>query len=153
MTDGAHLGVSADRALKTILGGAPQPTDEETMGVIEFRDWITQPDQELLDYGEAARRVARDILAFWMDDPRRATIPAENVYEHDADGKLVFNDAGGLNLVTPGLYEVMKDHGIDLEPGITGFQWGWAVNAARRCVELPPAPNPAIMSVGRADDA
>lgn len=148
MTDGAHLGVSANRALDTILGGAPSPAEDEQMGVAEFRDWITQPDQEL-DYGECARRVARAILEFWMEDPKRATIPPEDVYEEGPDGRIVFNAVGGLNLVTPGLYQMMKDHGIGLdELGITGFQWGWAVNAARRCVELPPAPNPAILTIG-----
>jgi hypothetical protein len=31
--------------------------------------------------------------------------------------------------------------------GITGFQWGWAVNAARFAESLPPEPNPAIITV------
>jgi hypothetical protein len=116
--------VSADRALGTILGGEPSPGEDEQMGVIEWRDWIMQPDQPL-DYGECARRVARAILEFWMEDPQRATIPPENVYE---------------------------THGIPLdELGITGFQWGWGVNAARRCVELPPVPNPAIVEIGDGD--
>ena len=148
-SDGAHLGVTANRALDTILGGEPSPGEDEQMGIVEWRAWIEQPDLEPLDYGECARRVARSILAFWMEDPRRAQIPSENVYEKDADGGLVFNAQGGLSLVTPGLYEVMKTHGIPIDDlGITGFQWGWAVNAARRCVELPPEPNPAIITVG-----
>jgi hypothetical protein len=147
VSDGAHLGVSADRALRTILGGDPSPAENEQTGVIEFRDWIMQPDQAL-DYNECARRVARAVLEFWLEDPRRASIPPENVYETGPDGRLVFNAEGHLNLVTPGLYRVMHEHGIDLDDlGITAFQWGWAVNAARRCVELPPAPNPAIIEV------
>lgn len=146
MSDGAHLGVSADRALKTVLGGEPSPAEDEQMGVIEFRDYIMGPD-EPLDYGECARRVARAILEFWMEDPKRATIPAEPVYETSPDGRLVFNADGGLNLVTPGLYDVMKADGVYIEEGISGFQWGWAVNAARRCVELPPVANPAIVEI------
>ena len=31
MSDGAHVGVTADRAIRTIIGGEPQPSDEETM--------------------------------------------------------------------------------------------------------------------------
>lgn len=142
MSDGAHLGVSAERALTTILGGDPPPAEDEQMGIVEWRQWIMLPDQEPLDYGEYARRVARMVLEFWLEDPQRAQIPAENVYEEDA--------AGCLTVITPGLYEVMRQHGLSLtELGITGFQWGWAVNAARRCVELPPVPNPAIITVSR----
>jgi hypothetical protein len=29
--------------------------------------------------------------------------------------------------------------------GLTGFMWGWAVNAARYSLELPLEPNPAIV--------
>lgn len=140
-SDGAHLGVSASRALDTILGGEPSPTEDEQMGIIEFRDYILQPDQEPLDYGECARRVARMILEFYMADPKRASIPTETVYQEPVDWQHPV-------VAERGLYDVMKGHGLALEDlGLTGFQWGWAVNAARRCVELPPAPNPAIVTV------
>ena len=47
----------------------------------------------------------------------------------------------------PGLSKLLKDAGVELPNGISGFQWGWAVNASRYCVELPPASNPAILTV------
>lgn len=142
MSDGAHLGVSADRALGTILGGEPSPEEDEQMGVIEFRAYIMQPDQEALDYGEAARRVARMILEFFMADPHRATIPTETVYQQPVDWS-------NPVVLERDLYAVMKDNGIPLaDLGLSGFQWGWAVNAARRCVELEPVSNPAIVTIG-----
>lgn len=147
MTDGAHLGVSAERALKTILGGEPSPEEDEQMGVVEFRDYLMQPDQEPLDYGEAARRMARAILLYFMEEPRRATIPTEAEYDWEADP-----DHGSKGMKpeftkSVGLYETMKRDGARTDDfdGCSGFQWGWAVNAARRCVELPPVPNPAII--------
>lgn len=145
MSDGAHLGVSAERALKTVLGGEPSPEEDEQMGVIEFRAYIMQPDQEPHDYGEAARRAARTILEFFMEDPRRATIPTETVYQQPVDWS-------NPVVLEPDLYNVMKGHGYPLaDLGLTGFQWGWAVNAARRCVELEPVSNPAIVTIGGED--
>jgi len=152
VSDGAHLGVSADRALGTILGGEPSPGEEEQMGVVEFREWLELPDQEPHDYGEAARRMARVILAYFLEDPRRATYPTESEYDFAADP-----DHGCQGMKPEftnhvGLYEMMKRDGrrTDDFDGCSGFQWGWAVNAARRCVELPPVPNPAIIEIGDA---
>lgn len=46
------------------------------------------------------------------------------------------------------LYDELKDRGVAIDAlDLTGFMWGWAANAARYCVELPPAPNPAIMEI------
>lgn len=155
MSDGAAFGIGAERALGTILGGEPAPTEEEGMSVAEMTEWLvnapaaTDP-AALTSYGECARAVAGEILRWALANPQRyARTPAENEYEHDAEGKLVFNDEGGLNLVQVGLYGVLKDEGVALDLlGITGFQWGWAYNAARRCLELPPEPNPAIVTLG-----
>lgn len=149
--DGAHLGVSADRALKTILGGAPQPADHERMDAATMRAWIlaAEPEHSRDSYEECARYAAKLVLEYLLADPVRVAIPTENVYEEDESGGLVYNSTGGLNLVTPGLYERMKADGIPLSDlGLSGFQWGWAVNAARRCVELPPVANPAILTIG-----
>ena len=30
---------------------------------------------------------------------------------------------------------------------MTGFMWGWGVNAARRCLDLLPVHNPAILTI------
>lgn len=152
MGDGAHLGVGPMRALKTILGGDPQPSDEERESIEEMRNRILLITRDqATDYDTISLYAAKLILVFLLDDPSRKDIPTENVYEQDASGGLVISDEGGLVLAEPGLYEVMKQAG---EPwsaigdlGLTGFMWGWACNAARRCLELPPVENPAILTI------
>lgn len=147
MTDGAQLGIGAEAAMKAVLGG---DTPDEQMSVLVMRDRILAASAETAtDYDGAANYAAKLILEYLLADPRRASIPTENVYKHDADGHATFNSTGGLTLVTPGLYGVMKEDGVPIDDlGLSGFQWGWAVNAARRCVELPAVPNPAIITIG-----
>ena len=56
--DGASLGIPADQALETVLGGKPQPkgkTDEEFAAYI--RSAPEEPSSEF-DYGEASRWLA-----------------------------------------------------------------------------------------------
>lgn len=121
-SDGAHIGVDAERALATILGGESAPTEEECMSATEMRAWIlaARPEDRMTTYGECARWTAKLTLLWLLQHPS------------DEDP-----------------YDAMKAAGHDLGAlGLTGFQWGWALNAARRCVELPPLPNPAIMDLG-----
>ena len=160
MSDGAHIGVTAERALGTILGDAPQPADEETMSVAEMRDWLFDAPRwndpaAMADYSECARTVAGEILRWALEHPQRyAHTPAENEYAKDADGRMVnvdgtrFDESGVVKVERQGLYDVLKEEGIGLDNlGLTGFQWGWAYNAARRCLELPPVSNPAIVEL------
>lgn len=154
MSDGAHLGVGADRALETVLGGKESPAENEGMSVAEMRDWLLsapragEPDA-MADYGECARAVAGEVLRWALPNPERyARTPAETeiTWPELPDGKKDYNNP---IYGRRGLYDVLKADGIPLEElGITGFQWGWAYNAARRCLELPPEPNPAIITIG-----
>jgi hypothetical protein len=148
VSDGAHLGVSAGRAIETIIGGADPPTEDEQMSVGEFHAWLLQPDLEPLDYEECARRAAREILLYFLADPRRANAPGETEYDWDADPDHGSHGMKPEYVKALSVYEEMKEAGYDLgDLGLTGFQWGWALNAARRCVELGPLPNPAILTV------
>lgn len=163
-SDGAHLGVSANRAIKTILGGEPAPTADEVMGADEFRNWIlaarTVPEWEAYldepstreytdeDYGECARVAARAILEAFLADPTIASAPLEADYDWDGDP-----DRGAQGMKPeytrhPGLSPLLRERDVRLPEGMSGFQWGWAANAARRCVELPPGENPAIVEIG-----
>jgi hypothetical protein len=126
MTDGAHLGAAPTRALGTILGDDPQPSGDEVMTAEEMARWVAEaPDNPTPDadgYDDACRLLAKWILAWLKEDPRRAWTPSD------------------------GWYEQMKADGyIKADLGISGFQWGYAVNVARRLLELPPAANPAIL--------
>jgi hypothetical protein len=154
MSDGAHLGVKADRALNTVLGGAPQPVEDEQMTAAEMREWLLSAPRctdpaAMADYGECARSVAGEVLRWALANPERyANTPAESALNPGPDGKVDWSDPHKYG-VTVGLYAVLKDEGVALDTlGITGFQWGWAYNAARRCLELPPEPNPAFLTIG-----
>jgi hypothetical protein len=161
MTDGAHLGVTADRAIQTILGGADQPTDDERLDPEAFRAMVLSAptaaefeasldgkvDYTDDDYGMCATVAARAILEAFLADPALAAMPTETVYDWDRDP-----DHGRMGMkpefvVNRGLSAELRDRAVRLPVGMSGFQWGWAVNAARFCVELPPAPNPAVITV------
>lgn len=143
MSDGAHMGVGAERALGTILGGEEQPEPEERMDPVKMRAEI-EAQEGPSDYNGTAMYAAKLILHYFLDDPARAQYPNETEYEKNADGSTDFS-----RVKTPDLYARMKADGIDLAAlDLTGFMWGWAVNAARYCVELPPVPNPAIVTIG-----
>jgi len=152
MSDGAHQGITPERALGTILGGDRPPEKDEGMSRQEMREKLRAVDLsgEPQSYDDACMQTARLIYDFITEDPlARREIPAEAVYEYDLDanGEKLWNTG---RVATPGLYDVMKEEGIDLAAlGLTGFQWGWAVNAARYALGELPVPNPAIIEVNR----
>jgi hypothetical protein len=138
MGDGAHQGVSADRALKTILGGEDQPTEEEMESVEDMRNRLLgMTSEDATDYGSTADYAASLVLHFIMADPaRRIAIPTEGTYEWPLkpDGTKDYSQPSTQTV--KGLYDVMKEAGPPYDEigdlGLTGFMWGWAVNAARR---------------------
>jgi hypothetical protein len=124
--DGAHLGYDAEQALGAVLGGnQPDPADTMTAG--EMRIWLLSAtaDHAMDNYGECARFAGKLVLNWFLSDTSR---------------------------VQTDPYQDMKAAGIPLaDLGLTGFQWGWAVNAARRCLELEPVDNPAILTIEMED--
>lgn len=130
MADGAHLGVSASRALKTILGGEPSPTEDECMGREEFASRVRSAPHDLEDivgedpYGEASEWLARRYLLIIEQAPAVTRDIAWEVFRarwpEDAE------EAGGM----------------------TGFMHGWAWNAARNALSKPAEANPAILTIG-----
>lgn len=130
MSDGAHMGIGPNRALETILGGAPPPevTDPSEQLLKMRADILAAPrasdPKAMSDYETCAMSVAREILEWaWAN------------FERFSDDERV-------------VYDAMKADGVPLqELGLTGFQWGWAFNAARAVMSLPPVPNPAIVTV------
>lgn len=138
--DGAELGINAEDAMKAVLGGE-EPTHVVTTKELVARIKATTGPS---DYSGTADWTAHLILDWLEADPTRAQAPTENVYERDEDGHL----KATMVIIEKGWYDRMKDDGIDLASlGLSGFMWGWAVNAARTCLELEPVPNPAIMTI------
>lgn len=163
MSDGANLGVSASRALGTILGGEPQPDEDERATPQQVRDRIMAAagrGGSPLDYGDCADMAAGMVLMFYAANPQAREWPVESAHHWERDGVRVEpGDSGwdGLEYVKdgPDLYQQVNafTEGKLSALGITGFQWGWAVNAARFAEDLPPEPNPAIIEVGVRADA
>jgi hypothetical protein len=129
MSDGAHLGVGAERALQTILGGKPSPAPAERMDAPTFERWIRAAPEDPQTYDDGGRFLAKLML--------------EVALASDGAGRLSVDE----------LYDAAKEHaGADRwrpleENGVTGFMAGWAANAARWLCELGPLPNPAIIDV------
>lgn len=152
MTDGAHLGVSADRALDTILGGNPSPSEDEQMDAETFRTWIKTADRED-SYGEVARLCARYLLEYLETHPEDSQLPLEPTHDWErmrADLGDVFpsREQMAKYQTAEGLFDKAEvAHPHLKEMGLTGFMAGWAFNAARRCLEMPPAPNPALLTI------
>jgi hypothetical protein len=139
MTDGAHLGLTAEASLDAVLGNA-RPKENSGMNPVEMRDYLmsqNQPD----GYSGTAAYCARLLLEAFLTEPTLARLPGDDVWDH-SDG---FENR---KLVTKGLWSTLKERGSEIaELDLTGFMWGWAVNAARFCVELEPVANPAIITV------
>jgi len=123
LADGAHLNISAERALGTILGGEPSPSEDERMSDEEFANWIRSEDKDI-DYGESARRLAR-LYLMALEEGCEAEPPRD-------------------------MWDVVRDRWPELAEecaGMTGFQHGWALNAARKVLAMPPVPNPALLEI------
>lgn len=163
--DGANLGVSADRALATVLGGKEQPTEEEHRDPKQMEEYLLSAGGEIggyeeggSGYGDAARLLGRYILEFMLRHPGSGLLPASPEFDTEHPEYRQWLHVGGPY---PQAALKQQDFGSfwkETEPenyreamdkiGPSGFQFGWALNAARYCCELPPVPNPAILTIG-----
>jgi hypothetical protein len=126
------------------------------MSVEQMRDWILAAQWPLPKnieagdhYNECARYAAK-LIYEWVtaDLPNRGPLPADTIYDWDNDPDHGAEGRKAEHIVQVGWYDLMKQDNIGIdELGLTGFMWGWAVNAVRRCLELPPVPNPAIITL------
>jgi hypothetical protein len=154
MSDGANLGVSAERALSTILGGKPAPEADECDDAAAVRTRIIAAAArggEPTGYGDCADMVAGMVLAFYQARPEAFDWPGSPAHHWELNGEPVSAVTEGAQYVKDGPdlsreVDAFTDGKLGAL-GITGFQWGWAVNAARFAESLPPEPNPAIITV------
>lgn len=154
-SDGAAFGIKPTDALDVILGGG-DAASKHAEGIEEMRaavlatsragaESLMSADHDYVDgdYDYICRWIAHAVLAAFLADPGLAALPMDTEYD--------WTDRDNPTVVTKGLDDVLRERGIYEREiaglGITGFQWGWGVNAARRLVELPPQPNPAILVV------
>jgi len=148
--DGAHLGYGMEEALKEVLGGegpAPRQTVQELRDRIEAADATAENGS----YDAGGYAIAKTVLHFLMRHPEAGDMPADSDHEwpKKANGEPDWNAKPTVTRM--GLYDYIKETEPDLYKNtpvfreMTGFMWGWGVNAARRCLEMPPVPNPAIV--------
>lgn len=145
MSDGAHQGVGADRALRTILGGEPAPTEPEKRTAEQMRAYLEQPDQQPVGYDEAARRFGRAVLAYLDAHPDDRDVPTND--EYDDDAWRARNWKGKPPVTRKGLYTLVTEAGLFTDDDLTGFMVGWGVNAAKYAIGAPPGRNPALLTI------
>jgi hypothetical protein len=146
--DGADMGITAERALHAVLGGAPSPERLEGMSPEQMREYLTTAPDSAASYDDTARIAGKIALAHLDAHPEHRLL-GNGEYAVTPPGESVDD----LVEVEPSLYDTIKRHDPEAAAwfgasGITGFQWGWAENAAKYALGLPPVPNPAIVDIG-----
>lgn len=144
--DGAHIGVGAERALKTILGGEGQPTEAERRTPQQMAEYLLAPSSGEMDYDEAARVAGGIVLRYLQRHPEDAELEPYDDYTwpDGFDGPSVISAhgiKGQMERKEPKARAALSDLGL------TGFLFGWACNAAKYALGLPPVPNPAIVEI------
>lgn len=137
MSDGATQGITAHRALQTILGGEPAPdaAEEQTPEQVRARLMAATADS----YGGAADCIARAMLRVLESDESARDLP----------------ESGFVAVGEPYVESLWDRARAAAEPnevaafdGATGFMAGFAYNQARWILGRPPQPNPAIITIG-----
>lgn len=152
--DGADLGIGAESALKVVLGGEPQE-EQVTRTPAELRVIIEATSDHPQGYNDGAMAAAKIVLGFLERHPECQRMPADSEREWpkkangetDWDAKPTITEEGiyeAIKRIEPETYARHREY---IFGGLTGFMWGWAVNAAKYCLDLPPVPNPAIVTI------
>ena len=141
-----------DAALRGALGGEEPP---KRMTMEEMREYIESAPDKPESYDDMGRAVAKLTLEFMERHPESHAMPADSEHEWPKGANGETDWRATPTLVVEGVYEYMKRvepewHAAhqDVFDEMTGFMWGWGVNAARRCLGLGPVSNPAIVTVG-----
>lgn len=169
--DGAFQGMSAQSAMHAVLGG-PGPDDpppvtreERRAEILATRFAGHSGAPSAYNYDTSAKAAAKIILQTIEANPdvTWAEIPTEPEYEYlDENGAVMEGEGrfkGTFTMAREGWMEVMKplmseENTAEWETlGLTGFQWGWAVNTVRWILDMPPVGNPAIVTIGGGKDA
>jgi len=161
MSDGANLGISAERALNTIIGGDPQPTEEERQTPQQVRERIEgvplfegdPPWNESTSDTDGAYSMATDALAHAFlvlleEDP--SLLEPQYYPETHSDGEPT-HLAGVQRDPADAVWDAMKErwpHADDWIGGASGFMVGFALNTALYAGEFHlQAHNPALIEI------
>jgi len=86
------------------------------------------------------------VLEFMERHPESHDMPADSKREWPHNAKPTIKTMGIDDYMKQTEPDWYKEH-ENVWEALTGFLWGWAVNAARYCLALPPVINPAIMTI------
>lgn len=142
--------------------GEPEPvTREQRRAEIEAISFAGHDGgPSAYNYDTSAKAAAKIILQTVEGHPEIdwQAIPTEGKYEYlDENGVVLKGDdysRGRFTMVAPGWSDTMKplmtpEQTAEWDSlGLTGFQWGWAVNTVRWILDMPPVGNPAIIDIG-----
>lgn len=164
--DGADLGISAEDGMKAAIAGGEDPPTRTKEQVRE--EVLGQEFGGPYDYNTSANAAAKIIFVTIQSHPEIDWLntPTEPRYEYrDKQGNVLTGDARWgedaiFTRIEDGWYEKMKPLLIDTmlgeewdKLGLSGFQWGWAVNCVRWLNDWPPVGNPAIVTIGGDSEA
>lgn len=157
MSDGANKGVTAYRALGTILGGEPSPEGDELASKDEVRTRIEKApdpcegkpiwDRELEGndaYSLAADCITRAFLHMVLED--QAVLYTEFYYDDEHEFL-----AGKTRDTSDVLWERVMARWPEFDKwigGASGFQVGFAYSTVRFLLDKPYVGNPAIVELG-----
>jgi len=151
MSDGSTIGITADRAIETILGGAEQPTDEEKATPEQARARVESTPlpweddfSEIKDsYGGSTDSIAHLFLILAEDDP---SVFEPRFFPEDFEFEWMQGKEQGLDNV---LWEEMKARwGRKVDPltsAATGFMVSFATNTVLYILDKPVGDNSAII--------
>jgi len=148
-TDGSDLGVTAERALSTILGGDPLPDEDEqqTPEQVTERIKMATPDS----YAGATDCMTRAVLRLFEQREETRVWPSERVTPESVYDP----DTNTFSNLAPDLYAAAKEAAtadeVEAFEGCTGFMWGFAVNQARWLTGQHPGSNPAVVTINVPD--
>ena len=156
MSDGSNMGITAGRALGTILGGDDQPKDDEKATPEQVRDRVmAAPDpcdglpiweRDGVDgYSISTDAVAKAFLLTEEADP--GILERRECYPDDCEHEILRGvEKDGASVV----WEAVTARWPEFDQwigGASGFQVGFAYNTARYIAGQPIKSNPAILTV------
>jgi hypothetical protein len=158
MGDGANLGITAGRALDTVIGGEPQPTEEEQATSEQVRERVMQAPnpcegkpihERAIDkdaYSLAADAIAKAFLLAEAEKP--GILECELYYsKENTDHDVLWGKPQGAETAVWNYVKEKHPGFDDWIGGASGFMVGFAYNAALYVLGKPPKPNPAIVTV------
>lgn len=155
MSDGSNLGITAGRALGTILGGDEQPAEDEKASKEETRIRIMSRPDPSGDNPEGVWAEGEDGYSFVTDRIAKAFLLIEEKYPGTLDMQLYYPDdyeyeilRGKPHSPETAVWNKAKEEWPEFivwAGGASGFMVSFAFNVARWLTERPILQNSAIV--------